>query len=111
MRTAKVIEGEEQRQGHSQIFPLLAESVCQSGESSHLHSDGEVLTLNNRSADSCGVRIAKNHFRSYVHHNGWRVAMFVAFGGRVMLDELREVNILMLKLMNERIAILLKPME
>src|SRR3954452_23991674 len=106
VRTAEVIKGEEQRQRRFQVLPLLREGIRQARESPHLHSDSEVLTLNYRGTDSARVGVAKDDFRFCIHHNGWRVAAFVAFGSRIDFDELREVNVFMLKLTNERIAIL-----
>src|ERR1051325_8970884 len=103
MLAAEVKEGEEQREGRIQVLPLLAESVGQSRESSHLHSDREVLTLDNRSADSCGCGVAVNDRSYYVHHNGWRVSGFTVTRGRINLSELREVNPLMLKIGNDGI--------
>lgn len=74
MRSAIVIKGEEQRDGGFQVLPLLAESIGQARESSHLHSDREVLALNDRRADSVRVGVAKDDFldpiscNTHLHH-------------------------------------------
>lgn len=105
MLAAEVKEGEEQSESRFQVLPLLAESVRQARESSHLHSDREVLTLNNRSTDSFGVRVAVYDRSLYVHHNGWRVASFAVTRGSINFSELREINVLMLKSAHDSITV------
>ena len=46
MDSHKIIVKEVKRDGCPEIFELLRKGICQSGKSTHLHTHGQVLTLN-----------------------------------------------------------------
>jgi hypothetical protein len=48
MNPAEVVVGEPKAVGSPKIVPLLAETVRQARKSAHLHSDGEIIPLDNR---------------------------------------------------------------
>ena len=52
MHSAKVIVREMEAVRCPEVFPFLAEGVRQACETAHLHSDGEILTLNDGGADT-----------------------------------------------------------
>lgn len=65
MHSAEVVVSKVNAVRRPQVFPLLREGVCQSREAAHLHSDRQVLALNNAGANAGRVGIAEywDHLR------------------------------------------------
>ena len=70
MNSHEVVTDEVERKGRIVIFPFLAESVCQAGESANLHSHAEVLTLHMRTANL--VRVGASDDWEYLHCDHFR---------------------------------------
>ena len=64
MYSAEIVPREVQAVRGPQVLPFLAEGVRQSRETAHLHSDREVLTLNDAGADAAAFRLP--HDRDYL---------------------------------------------
>ena len=62
--------------GVPERFLLLAESIRQPGEAAHLHADGKVLTLHNRSADAHRIGVPENWDHLRIDHLGRRIPRF-----------------------------------
>src|SRR5436190_21654177 len=57
---AEIIESEPERDGCPVVLPLLTKSVRQPCKSSRSHADAQILSLNNRGANSFRIRVAHN---------------------------------------------------
>jgi len=106
MLPAEIEPSEEQSQRASQVLSLLREGVGQAGESSHLHTDCEIVSLDYACADTLRVGVAVDYIRCYVHHYGWRVPMISILRSRIDFNQLGKVYFLVSKLMNDGVSIL-----
>lgn len=54
---------------------LLAESVCESGEPAHLHSHGQILSLDVRRADAIRIGVSADYYWYRLHNFTGRIAL------------------------------------
>src|SRR6266513_1253739 len=76
MNPAEVVMHVMERNSVLQILQLFAESVCESRESAHRHSHGQVLALYIASRNVAVIRIAANDSLASAHANCRTVASF-----------------------------------
>ena len=94
MDAAEVVVHMEQSQHSDVIFELLTEGVCQSGEPPHVHSHGEILSLNVRRADVLRVGRSDNRL-SFGPKTLRRAVTGCPLGiAAINLNQLRVVDIL-----------------
>ena len=59
MATAEVVKRKPARYSGPLIFPVLVETIRESGESPKVHPNGEVLALHDASADTLGIGLSE----------------------------------------------------
>ena len=94
MNTNEIIPREVQGQHCVKLIPFLRESIGQTGESTHLHSHGQVLSLNVRGTNFAYIGIPEHWDLLASDTLSGRVPRF-GFGSRsILFDQLRELNAL-----------------
>ena len=86
MNAAKVVPSEMQTIRSPQILPLLTEGISQPSEAADGHTDGEILTLNMRSANPASIGVAHDWDHLHSNHFGGSVAPLFLQRGSVALD-------------------------
>jgi len=92
MNPDEVVMSEVQGQGALEVAELLGEGISQTGESTHLHPNGEVLTLNIRSGNELDFRAAHDRRRDRRLDAWWAIAGLSGSLRFVQLDQLGEVH-------------------
>src|SRR5438067_9890235 len=92
MQATKVIVKEVESERSLQVFPLAAEGVRQSRQSSHIGSHRQVIALHNRSRNAVRVRPSPARISNcFLQHRG-RVFLNAIMRPRVQLNKLCELN-------------------
>ncbi len=94
MDPTEIVIGEPKRVGRLQIFPLLAESVCEPRHAAHSHPDRKVLAFNVRGTDEIGIRVSHDDFWDRIHNLSGAVPLLAVRRGGIDLNQLCEVNAL-----------------
>jgi hypothetical protein len=84
---AEIVVPVPERQGGPVVFPLAAKRVCQAGETVAARAKAEVLTLDNRSADTVTIRIPAHWDHLHGRDFGRAVPRFSLTGIAVNLDQ------------------------
>jgi hypothetical protein len=92
MNPAEVVKREVEREFCPMVLPLFAEAGCEPRESANRHSHREVLALNMRRTDSCGIGLPENWDYLRARHFSGRVSA-LTFGSRAVdLYQSREIH-------------------
>ena len=90
--STKVIERDVQCECGPVVLSLFAEAIRQPGEPANGHAHCQVLALDMRRADSCGIGLPDDWDYLRAHHFSRRIAA-LALGSRAIdLDESRKVH-------------------
>jgi hypothetical protein len=88
---AEIVPSEVERQQSVKLFPLLREGIGQACESPHLHSHGQILTLDVRGANLLHVGFSENRNLFASDTLGRRVPGFTFGTGGIQFDQLCEL--------------------
>jgi hypothetical protein len=88
----EIVIGEVKGERGIVVFPVLAESICQPGKATNLHSHHQVLTFSVRGGNLLRIGTSDNWDNLRCHNIGGRIALLAFARSGVYLDELRKIN-------------------
>lgn len=106
--SAEIVPSEIEGEHCVKFVPLFRKRIRQTGKSTHLHSHGQVLALDMRSANLAHIGIPEDGNLFATGAFGRRVAGFALGTGGIELHQLREVNALNTQAQDNSILIGLK---